>query len=109
MAKGDDTRAETAEQTPFAPLIDMQKVELGNMVGANAAVLECMGSMGAEVMEFLAERIREDVKTQRDFMQCRDVGEMQKLQAEFVRKAVDQYQAETGKLIQMSMAMLKST
>jgi hypothetical protein len=109
MVKADDTRARTADETPLAPLIDMQKAGLGNMVGANAAMLESMGAMGAEVMEFLAERLREDVQTQRDFMQCRDVGEMQKLQAEFVRKAVDQYQAETGKLIQMSMAMLKST
>lgn len=108
MAKQDTAQSQaTGADNPFAPLLELQKAGFGNMMGMNSAWLESLGEMGAEFMQFLAERVREDVKTQHQILHCKDVSEMQEIQARFVQKAIDQYQAETGKLVQMGMSALK--
>lgn len=74
--------------------------------GMGVAWVEALTDMGAEVLSFVAERIKEDVKTQHRLLHCRDVGEVQKIQAEFVQTAIEQYNAETGKLVEMSQSLL---
>ena len=54
----------------------------------------------------MAERIREDVKTQHEILHCKSPAELQAIQARFVARAVEQYSAETGKLVEMSQEML---
>lgn len=61
-----------------------------------------LAELGSEVSSFVAERIREDVQTQHRLLHCKSLPEVQKVQAEFLQKAFDQYQAETGKLIRMT-------
>ncbi|MEM1430990.1 MAG: phasin family protein [Pseudomonadota bacterium] len=75
------------------------------MAGYNATWAAVLGKMGNEVLSFVADRIKEDVKTQHAMMHCRDAAEMQRIQADFVRTAIDQYTAETGKLVQMSQEL----
>lgn len=67
-----------------------------------SAWFERVAEMGNEVTTFLAERIKEDVKTQEALLNCKSLREVQQVQAEFLQKAFDQYQAETGKLIKMT-------
>lgn len=66
------------------------------------AWVEGMSELGSEVLSFVADRIKEDVKTQHKMLHCKDVTELQNIQAEFLQTAMDQYAAETGKLVQMS-------
>ncbi len=83
---------------------DIQMAAMGNLMGMSTAWMESLGDMGAEVADFVADRIKEDVKTQHEFMRCKDLADIQRVQARFVEKAIAQYQAETGKLMQMSVA-----
>jgi hypothetical protein len=62
--------------------------------------------MSAEVAQFVTERIKEDVKTQHEMLQCKKIGELQHIQVQFMQKAMDQYHAETGKLVEMGTNFL---
>jgi hypothetical protein len=84
----------------------LQAYGFNTMTGMGVAWMQALSEMGSEVMSFVAERIQEDVKTQHQLLHCKDVGEMQRIQSDFVRKAVEQYQAETGKLVEMSRTMI---
>ena len=96
--KSTDDAARSATEA-FAAL---QEMGLGNMMGIGTAWLEAMSDMGAEVIGFVADRIKEDVKTQHEILHCKDAAELQRIQARFFEKAVKQYQDETGKLVEMS-------
>jgi hypothetical protein len=66
---------------------------------------EAMADAGAEVLHFVAERVRQDIRTQHRLLHAKDVGEFRHIQAEFVQKAIDQYTAETGRLVEISAEM----
>jgi len=87
-------------------LAQLQEAGFTNMVGMGTAWLESINEMSAEVLSFVADRVKEDVKTQHRMMHCKNVSELQHIQAEFIQKAIDQYQAETGKLVEMSTKSL---
>lgn len=80
----------------------LQEFGFRQMSSMGIAWVEAFSELGSEVMSFVAERIKEDVKTQHQILHCKNVTELQHIQAEFVQKAIDQYTAETGKLVQMS-------
>ena len=75
------------------------------MSSMGIAWVEALSDMGSEVMSFVADRIKEDVKTQHKMLHCKDLGELQHIQAQFIQTAIDQYTAETGKLVQMSQEL----
>lgn len=83
-------------------LAALQAFGFNNATSFGTAWVEALSNMGSEVMSFVADRIKEDVKTQHEILHCDDMAELQKIQARFVQKAVDQYTAETGKLVEMS-------
>lgn len=101
MADKEESKTETEAEGPLDAFTQLQEAGLGNMLGLGTAWMEAVSDMGAEVASFVAERIREDVKTQHKILHCKDVKELQHIQAEFIQKAMDQYQAETGKLVEM--------
>lgn len=101
MANKQTTEAPTDENTTLAAISKLQEAGLGNMLGMSTAWVEAVGEMSAEVASFVADRIKEDVKTQHEILHCKNVADLQHIQAEFIQKAMDQYQAETGKLVEM--------
>ena len=82
---------------------------LGSLRWMGTAWFEAMADMNSEVTSFVANRIKEDVKTQHKLLHCSDAQELQKAQLEFLEKAYEQYTAETGKLIKMGMDMLPAS
>ncbi|MFL4471126.1 phasin family protein [Tateyamaria armeniaca] len=96
----DDRSPSTAE--PFNAFVHLQEAGLGNMMGLSTAWVEALSDMGAEVASFVAERIKEDVKTQHQILHCKNVTDLQHIQGQFIQKAMEQYQVETGKLLKMS-------
>lgn len=102
MANKQTTQTETDDTSTLAAISKLQEAGLGNMLGMSTAWFEAMGEMSAEVASFIADRIKEDVKTQHEILHCKNVADLQHIQAEFIQKAIDQYQAETGKLVEMS-------
>ena len=94
----------TPQEIPPDALARLQETGLGNMLGMSAAWMETLSDVGTEVMGFVADRIKEDVKTQHEILHCKNVSELQHIQAQFMQKTIEQYQAETGKLVEMSTA-----
>lgn len=66
---------------------------------------EAMSGLGTEVMRFMAERVQEDVATQARLLQATSLDEVRHIQAEFVQKAIDQYTAETGRMVEIGEGM----
>ena len=89
------------ESSALDAIAALQASGFGNMMGVGTAWAEAFSDMSAEFLGFLAERIKEDVKTQHKVLHCKDMQELQHIQAEFVQTAIDQYQDETGKLMEM--------
>ncbi|WP_208347964.1 phasin family protein [Pseudaestuariivita rosea] len=87
-------------------MADLQKVGFGSLTWMGTAWLENLGDVGSELLSFVAERVQEDVKTQHALLHCKNVEEMRHIQAQFIQKAIDQYTAETGKLVEMGNEML---
>ncbi|WP_322892807.1 MULTISPECIES: phasin family protein [unclassified Yoonia] len=80
-----------AAVAPLAPVAWASKIWMDNMA-----------RMTGEIATFVTARIKEDVQTRQALMQCKTLSEVQHVQAAFMQKAVAQYQAETGKLIEMT-------
>mgnify|MGYP001827623066 CR=1 FL=1 len=97
----------SAERNPMSGTIPgIQSAALDPTRWLGTAWLEGMGQIGAELADFLAARIGEDVKTQHEILHCKDPAELQTIQARFMARAVEQYSAETGKLVEMSQDMI---
>lgn len=87
---------------------EMQRAGLGSLNWMGLAWLEAMGDLGAEVASFIAERIREDAKTQHEILHCRDAAQLQHIQGKFVQTAIDQYTAETGRIVELEKGFWES-
>ncbi len=82
-----------------------QNTGLDPLSWMGTAWIEAMSDLGSELASFVAERIREDVKTQHEILHCKSVAEMQAIQAAFMERAYVQYTVETGKLIEKSTSL----
>ncbi|PJI92079.1 phasin protein [Yoonia maricola] len=89
-----------------AMIQQIEEAGLGSMRWMGTAWFEVMADMNSEVVSFVADRIREDVKTQHALLHCKTAADMQRAQVAFLEKAYTQYTEETGKLIKMGMDML---
>ncbi len=103
-----ETTAEAPGASAIAAMTELQKAGLGPLTWMGTAMLENMSALGSEVTQFIADRIKEDVKTQHQILHCKDMTTLQRIQSEFVQKAVEQYTAETGKLVKMSTDFMDS-
>lgn len=102
MADKQDRAVPTNVETFQNAATQLQEAGLGSMMGVSTAWMEAMSDMGAEMVSFMAERIKEDVKTQHEILHCKNVADLQHIQAKSIQKAMDQYHAETGKLVEMT-------
>ena len=98
------TKTTKEADTLTTAMARLEQAGFGDMMGMSKAWMEAVSDMGAEVVSFVADRIQEDVKAQRKMLQCKNMADLQHIQSEFFQKAVDQYQAETGKLVKMGAA-----
>ena len=102
MANKPNPETAAKGEAPLDALAQLQEAGFGNMAGMSTVWMEAMSDLGAEMVSFVADRIKEDVKTQHDILHCKNVAELHHIQAQFIQKAMDQYQGETGKLKEMS-------
>lgn len=102
MAAKTTTTSKSATDNPaLTAMRGMQGTGFASGSTMGAAWLEAMSDLGSEVLSFVADRVKEDVQTQHQIMHAKSLAEVQHIQAEFVQKAVDQYSAETGKLVEL--------
>lgn len=105
MASKKTDKIETPD--PIAtPFNLMEDAGLGSLAWMGTAYAEAWSEIGREVVDFVAERVKQDVAAQQAFMQCRSLPDLQKAQTEFLTNAVAQYTAETGKLADLSAKLL---
>lgn len=86
-------------------MAEMQRAGLGSLSWMGVAWIEAMGDLGAEVASFIAERIREDAKTQHEILHATNAEDLQRVQGEFLQRAIDQYTAETGRIVELETAL----
>ena len=93
-------RDKTADR--MHPLLNgWQAAGLGPLNWLAPNMVERMSDMGSEWLSFVATRVQEDVKLQHALMHAKTPGDVQAVQAKFLQKALDQYSAETGKMMEL--------
>ena len=109
----DEPEAEAAEGTADTDAIESlqdrlidtvtvsQQEALETIESASSAVLEALSRAQAEISDFVAERIRQDLDTQQAFLRCRSLDEVRDVQFNFLRTALDQYGGEAAKLVRL--------
>lgn len=96
----------TSDANVFGVMRDLQTAGFGSATMMGTAWVEAMSDLGSEFLSFIADRVKEDVQTQHQILHAKDVTEVQNIQAKFIQKAVDQYSAETGKMVELSKSAL---
>lgn len=81
-------------------LTEAQSAGLGSLSWLGTKWVETMSDVGAEWLSFVADRVKEDVKTQHALMHAKTLSDVQHIQATFLQKAMDDYHAETGKIVE---------
>ncbi|MEL6913165.1 MAG: phasin family protein [Pseudomonadota bacterium] len=81
-------------------IADLQGSGFGSLAWLGTKWMETMSDVGAEWLSFVADRVKEDVKTQHELLHAKTIGDVQKIQATFLQKAMDDYHDETGKIVE---------
>ena len=108
MSKSTRTTAGTQLEPEkiFQTLTDAQTAGLGSLSWLGTKWVETISDVGAEWLSFVADRVKEDVRTQHQLLHAKNLGEIQHIQAQFLQKAMDDYRDETGKIVEFcSQAM----
>ncbi|WP_299549160.1 phasin family protein [uncultured Tateyamaria sp.] len=110
MAKSPQSKGPISNQhDTVGAMSNVQAVGLGTLNWFGASTIERMSDMGAEWMTFVAERVREDVALQHSILHAKTPDELQNAQMAFLQKAMDQYAAETGKMIELSSKLFETS
>jgi hypothetical protein len=78
-----------------------QQEALETVESASRAMFDGMARVQHELADFVAERIRQDMETQQEFLRCRTLDDVRQVQTRFFRTAFDQYAAEANKLLKL--------
>lgn len=98
---------ESATSDWITPLLQMQQNSLDPLRWLGAAWLESATEINKELAEFLSRRIQEDVRTQHELLNCSDPAKLNEIQARFIQRAVDDYSAETGTLVDLGREFME--
>lgn len=87
----------------------MQDAGMNSFPAFGMSWIEAMTNMSAEMAKFMADRVQQDVKTRQDILQTKGITDVQRIQAEFFQKAMDDYSAEMTKLVEMGKGLAPTT
>jgi len=86
----------------LSQLRKMQQDSLDPLRWFGVAWFEGVTAINRELAEFVSRRISEDLRTQHEILNCGDPEKLQHIQARFIQRAIDDYTAETGTLVELS-------
>ena len=69
---------------------------------ASRAYVSGMAAVNGEVFRFVTQRLRHDVEVGQSLAGCEDFSKAASLQQEWARKAMDDYMAEAGRLMELA-------
>lgn len=103
-----DTIVETlpeAIESPQDRLIDSvtasQQEAIDSVESAGTAAIEGIGLAQRALSDFVVERLRQDLETQRALLRCRNLGEVREVGFTHLRTAVDQYGREVSRMVRL--------
>jgi hypothetical protein len=106
-------QADETAPHPAQPLIDQAariELDLLHSVGSfGVAMADAWANLVAEGASFAAERIRQEARTLQAMLHCRTPGDLQRIHAAFVQRAIDEYQAEAGRMTALMDAATRPT
>ena len=70
-------------------------------VAVGTAAMQAWMDIGSEAVQFVLDRMQQDIKAQQALLACKSLAEIQKVQAEFFHSAQAQYTAKTSKMLEM--------
>lgn len=96
-------QTESAAATSLcAAMHAMQEAGLGPLGWLTPVWVEHTQEVGHDLADFVAARIREDVRTQQRILRCRTVDELREVQTKFISEAFEDYAAETGRRVTLN-------
>ena len=101
----DTTKSATETMAPL--LAAWQGAGLGPLNWLAPNVVERMSDMGSEWLSFVATRVHEDVALQHALLHAKTPADAQVVQAKFLQKALEQYTAETGKMMELGAKLFE--
>ncbi len=107
-----DSPEQTAEsvESPQDAVIDnvtaLQQEAVETVEHAGATLLEGVGRVQQEIAQFVSTRVREDLETQQQLLRCRSLDDLREVQFRFVKTAMDQYSAETARLMKLGSEIM---
>lgn len=80
----------------------MGRVGVGSAAWMGAAWTQRAAEAAAEVTRFTTHRLVDDLRTQGEMLRCRDLAALQSVQGRYVQRLIDQYAAETVRLLRLA-------
>ncbi|MFV0515612.1 MAG: phasin family protein [Jhaorihella sp.] len=68
------------------------------------AAFKAWFDMGAAALEFLSSRVDHDLQTQKAMLGCTCLEDVQKVQAEFCTRALEDYKSATARMMELMVA-----
>jgi hypothetical protein len=104
--KTPDPEVESPADKVIDTMTHSQQEALHAMEVAGTTLMTGLNEMQREIADFVAKRIREDMETQQDLLRCRNLDDVRAVQTRFFRNAMDQYSAETTRLMKLGSALM---
>jgi len=102
------TRAEPAEPAEPEDLIEENRQSMDAFIQANAAVLDGMAVLSAEMLAFGKKRLSANIERSQTLAGCHDMEQAFQVQAEFFESAVRQYLDQANHVMTIMTAINRS-
>lgn len=89
-----------AKADPMAAVMDSVTALNPMQGGAMKTAL----AMGSETLQFFAARMQQDVATQQAILTCKTMEDLQKVQADFYKTAMEDYRCATERMMSILLA-----
>jgi hypothetical protein len=98
-----ETREEVASSSDAVidTVVISQQQAMEQAEASSQVMVDGVTRMQREIVDFVSERLRHDMRIQQELLRCRSFDEVRSVQARFFQTAMDQYSAEATKLMQM--------
>ena len=109
LAAEEDARSrEPKEPAGAEDLIEENRQSMESFVQANAAVLEGMAALSAEMLAFSNKRLSANIERSQTLANCRDMEQAFKVQTEFFELAVRQYLDQASQMMAIMSTINRS-
>ena len=90
-----------------AGMTDFQSASLNSLAAFNTTMAENTARLYREWTEFMSHRLREDMALRQRLLSCTSGEDMAAVQAAFFKDAMEEYAAESRKMLQMTQDMMQ--